>query len=190
MGEPLALGDMHFGIPAKIPAKSPALRRIGRLCASVSPPSSHFHSDAARAEILPFSANGGRLFRGTCASARAPPMRGRGIAHGWIERHVDTIGFARVLSGSSLRTNGSGYCRPDGRLWDPSPLASKVKKGLCSSAKTRFLAVWVPAFAGTTRRNVTRNKQGSCVDRIENSICDSPTMRGAGLRACCQGLLD
>ena len=34
---------------------------------------------------------------------------------------------------------------------DPSPLASKVKKGLYSSAKTRFLAVWVPAFAGTTR---------------------------------------
>src|SRR6266849_3730139 len=64
---------------------------------------------------------------------------------------------------------------------DPSPLASKVKKGLYSSAKTRFLAVWVPAFAGTTRRNVTRNKQGSCADRIENSICDSPAspMRGA-----------
>jgi hypothetical protein len=63
MGEPLALGDMHFGIPAKIPAKSPALRRIGRLCASVSPPSSHFHSDAAHAEILPFSANGGGLLK-------------------------------------------------------------------------------------------------------------------------------
>src|SRR5216684_2549917 len=33
-------------------------------------------------------------------------MWGRGIAHGWIERRVDTIGFARVLSGSSLRTQG------------------------------------------------------------------------------------
>ena len=50
------------------------------LCASVSPPSSHFHSDAAHAELLPFSANGGRLFRGTCASARAPRC-GAGESH-------------------------------------------------------------------------------------------------------------
>ena len=34
---------------------------------------------------------------------------------------------------------------------DPSPLASKVRKGLCSSAETRVRGVWVPAFAGTTR---------------------------------------
>src|SRR5258706_7961362 len=27
-------------------------------------------------------------------------------------------------------------------------------------------------------KNVTRNKQGSCVDRIENSICDSPAHEG------------
>jgi hypothetical protein len=67
IAEALALGDMH----SRIPAKSPALRRIGGLCASVSPPSSHFHSDAAHAEILPFSANGGGLFRGGCASVRA-----------------------------------------------------------------------------------------------------------------------
>src|SRR5712672_2905961 len=32
-----------------------------------------------------------------------------------------------------------------------SPWPSKVKKGLCSSAQKRVLAVWVPAFAGTTR---------------------------------------
>src|SRR6266852_1216135 len=30
---------------------------------------------------------------------------------------------------------------------DPSPLASKVKKVLCSSAETTVRAVWVPAFA-------------------------------------------
>src|SRR5882762_1944716 len=35
---------------------------------------------------------------------------------------------------------------------DPSPLASKVKKGFCSTAETTVRAVWVPAFAGTTRR--------------------------------------
>src|SRR5216684_5941133 len=43
MGEALALGDIHSKNPARIPAKSPALRRIGGLCASVSPSSSHFH---------------------------------------------------------------------------------------------------------------------------------------------------
>ena len=40
---------------------------------------------------------------------------------------------------SSLRTQG------------PITLASKLKKGLYSSAETRVRGVWVPAFAGTTR---------------------------------------
>src|SRR5712671_7801086 len=54
---------------------------------------------------------------------------------------------------------------------DPSPLASKVKKGLCSSAETRVRAVWVPAFAGTTHR-----------ERYvyENSMCDNPPHKGEG----------
>src|SRR5882724_13362585 len=49
----LALGDIH--------SKSPNLRRTRGLCASVSPPSSHFHSGCTRcrgraAVLLPTSA--------------------------------------------------------------------------------------------------------------------------------------
>jgi hypothetical protein len=47
--------------------------------------------------------------------------------------------YAWAFDESSLRTQG------------PITPGLKVKKGLQPSAKTRPRAVWVPAFAGTTR---------------------------------------
>src|SRR5260370_22440888 len=58
----------------------------------------------------------------------------------------------KITTPSSRRTNGSGYCRPDGRLWDPYAVPSAFKqsaRGLpCASPKRQGL--WVPACAGTT----------------------------------------
>src|SRR5450755_1504398 len=78
----------------------------------------------------------------------------------------DLVGHVRGLSGgrwrgnpcknssSSLRTNGSGYCRPDGRLRDPYAVPSRLTDAancLCSSGH-RWL--WVPAFAGATLKGL------------------------------------
>src|SRR6266508_5936665 len=57
---------------------------------------------------------------------------------------------------------------------DPSPLASKVKKGLCSSAETRGRAAAMSAIALTLG---SLRSQGRL---IENSICDSPPPQGGG----------
>src|SRR6266536_5807322 len=53
---------------------------------------------------------------------------------------------------------------------DPSPLAPKVKKGLCSSAETRVRAAAMSAIALTLG---SLRSQGRL---IENSICDSPAL--------------
>jgi hypothetical protein len=66
----------------------------------------------------------------------------------------------RTLMRSWSRTNSQRVVPAERR--DPSPLASKVKKGLCSSAETRLRAAAMSAialiagapafvFAGTTR---------------------------------------
>src|SRR5712675_3602591 len=57
---------------------------------------------------------------------------------------------------------------------DPSPLASKVKKGLCSSAETRVRAAAMSAIALTLG---SLRSQGRL---IENPICDSPALAGEG----------
>src|SRR5882757_7448683 len=57
---------------------------------------------------------------------------------------------------------------------DPSPLASKVKKGLCSSAEMRVRAAAMSAIALTLG---SLRSQGRL---IENSICDSPALQGQG----------
>src|SRR6266700_3710146 len=55
---------------------------------------------------------------------------------------------------------------------DQSPLAPKVKKGLCSSAETRVRAAAMSAIALTLG---SLRSQGRL---IENSICDSPAACG------------
>src|SRR6266478_57174 len=57
---------------------------------------------------------------------------------------------------------------------DTSPLASKVTKGLCSSAETRVRAAAMSAIALTLG---SLRSQGRL---IENSICDSPALAGPG----------
>jgi hypothetical protein len=52
---------------------------------------------------------------------------------------------------------------------DPSPLDSKVKKALCSNARTRRHGVWVPAFAGTTRGKLVRGHERINTRRVFSS---------------------
>src|SRR4030088_3253440 len=61
---------------------------------------------------------------------------------------------------------------------DPSPLAPKVKKGLCSSAETRVRAAAMSAIALTLG---SLRSQGRL---IENSICDSPAQSDGLLVPC------
>src|SRR5882672_7879282 len=59
---------------------------------------------------------------------------------------------------------------------DPSPLALKVKKGLCSSAETRVRAAAMSAIALTLG---SLRSQGRL---IENSRCGGPACAGEGWR--------
>jgi len=105
---------------------------------------------------------------GPFAKACDPSIRftGRAIAYDQLQPCVDTVVASHDLSAS----------RPCERR-DPSPLASKVKKGLGSSAGTRARAAAMSAIALTLG---SLRSQGRL---IENSICDSPT-GGNVLRVC------
>src|SRR5258707_15663454 len=83
-----------------------------------------------------------------------PPLVGRAIAYDQLQ---PTLVASHSLSAG----------RPCERR-DPSPLASKVKKGLCSSAETSVRAAAMSAIALTLG---SLRSQGRL---IENSICDSP----------------
>src|SRR6267154_4033182 len=86
-----------------------------------------------------------------------PPLVGRAIAYDQLQ---PTLVASHSLSAG----------RPCERR-DPSPLASKVKKGLCSSAETSVRAAAMSAIALTLG---SLRSQGRL---IENSICDSPAHR-------------
>ena len=90
----------------------------------------------------------------SCTAAPPLPLAGRAIAYDQLQ--------PMVVASHNLSAG-----RPCERR-DPSPLASKVTKGLCSSAETRVRAAAMSAIALTLG---SLRSQGRL---IENSICDSP----------------
>ena len=92
---------------------------------------------------------------------RRPPPGARAIAYDQLR---PTLVASHNLSAG----------RPCERRDPSSPLASKVKKGLCSSAETRVRAAAMSAIALTLG---SLRSQGRL---IENSICDSPALAGRG----------
>jgi oligopeptide/dipeptide ABC transporter ATP-binding protein len=120
--------ENHVGSAVPVPqpgaARTPMILK-GDVPSPINPPSGcHFHTRC------PFVFD-------RCRSEE-PELRstGRAIAYDQLQ--------PMVVASHNLSAG-----RPCERR-DPSPLASKVKKGLYSSAETRVRAVWVPAFAGTT----------------------------------------
>src|SRR6267154_3461613 len=105
---------------------------------------------------LRWSRRGHRLFRQFLSS----PSKGRSVAYDQLQ--------PMVVASHNLSAG-----RPCERR-DPSPLAPKVKKGLCSSAETRVRAAAMSAIALTLG---SLRSQGRL---IENSICDSPPHEGEG----------
>src|SRR6266403_5116572 len=101
---------------------------------------------------LRWSRRGHRLFR----QFLSHPSKGRAIAYDQLQ---PTLVASHNLSAG----------RPCERR-DPSPLASKVKRGLCSSAETSVRAAAMSAIALTLG---SLRSQGRL---IENSICDSPAL--------------
>src|SRR6202158_2660 len=90
-------------------------------------------------------------------------FRARAIAYDQLQPCADTVVASHDISAG----------RPCERR-DPSPLASRVKKGLCSSAETRVRAAAMSAIALTLG---SLRSQGRL---IENSICDSLPQAGRG----------
>src|SRR5450631_4560469 len=139
-GEALALGDMHLGFPPGF------LPRV-RLCEGEADcaPACHRHQ-AVFILMRPTPkycrfGNRRQIVRGNLCVRSGTPMRGRGIAHGWIERRVDTIGFARVLNESSLRTQGS--ITPGLKSKKASAPVPKRDSSPYGSLRSRLCEKWV-----------------------------------------------
>jgi hypothetical protein len=118
-------------------------------------------------EIVPLKsfACGYRLVgRRTHSAASYPPLEGRAIAYDQLQPCVDTVVAWHNLSAG----------RPCERR-DPSPLASKGKKGLCSSAETRARAAAMSAIALTLGSLRSRDDPLRAAGR--NSVL-SPTRAG------------
>jgi hypothetical protein len=99
---------------------------------------------------------------------------------------------------SSLRTNGSGYCRPDGRLRDPYAVSLVVSNAVGRLSRHRQgLWLWVPAFAGTTQRagsyasHTASRSRGAIRPRFAGNFLNPQNRRAQGTPGarCTRGLV-